>query len=90
MGLIQVNERVTDGEGIPGVRCASASAIFVSAAAGKGARLVRRARCGIRVEAAIHCIALGKSERVAGARVRPVLLTIVREIKVARDMAGRN
>ena len=53
---------------------------------GDGAGFARRARSGMRVDAAIHRIALGKSERPMGTRLRPALETMACESKVAIDI----
>jgi hypothetical protein len=48
------------------------------------------ASLGMRVDAAIHRMALGKNDKAAGVMARPALLTMNRENMVASDMAGRS
>ena len=55
-----------------------------------GSGLAIRAGSGIRVDAATHRKAQGRSERVVDAKLRPAAVTMARESKVARDMPRRS
>ena len=50
----------------------------------------RSVACGMRVAAAMVCIAAGKSANANGARMRPKFVTAAHESQVASDMEWRS